>query len=182
MMARRQPVVQLFGKLPSHGDFIARGLTAGERDALDRWLSDDIDEARTLLAEAFDDLYDRAPPWFFLQGEGDFGDAGVLAPSIDRAGRRFPVYLALLGIGEGRREAAARWCEEMLHRAFAGGWDADLLAAQTAAFDIGVPPCRTDRTVPGWWSDGGEGFPPGALAGRLPVRLLMQMLQAEENS
>jgi type VI secretion system protein ImpM len=181
-MMDRKPVVQLFGKLPSHGDFVSRGLAAGERDALDSWLSAELDTARKLFEDAFDDLYDRAPPWFFQHSEGPAGHAGVLAPSIDRAGRRYPVYLALLGIDGTTGEAAARWCEEMLHQGFAGGWDADRLAGQAAAFSIRASLGPARGTVPGWWSDGGEGFSPGAIEGLRPERLLSLMLQPEENS
>ncbi|WP_206244457.1 type VI secretion system-associated protein TagF [Novosphingobium terrae] len=173
-------VALLFGKLPSHGDFVARGLPAAERAALDGWLSGEVDAARRMFAAAFDDLYDRAPPWRFARAEGPVGAAGVLAPSIDLAGRRFPLYLALAGVAAEALVAAAHWCEDMLHHAFVESWHADRLVEETARFAGGS--LTAGWTGARWWSDGGEGFAPGVVEGLRPPRLLSMMLQPQEDA
>lgn len=172
--------VRLFGKLPSHGDFVARGLAAMDRDALDRWLSAGLKDARAAFGPDFDALYDHAPAWRFaaMEGEGDKAVAGVLAPSIDRAGRRYPLYLVLAGIDAGHVVPAAEWCEELIRDAFRGGWDVDRLVREAAGFVSA--PGETPPVLPGWWSIGGEGFMPGRLRGRWPERLLSTMLQPQE--
>lgn len=173
-------VALLFGKLPSHGDFVARGLPAAERSALDGWLAGEVDAARRSFGTAFDDLYDRAPPWRFARAEGAVGVAGVLAPSIDRAGRRYPLYLALAGVSADALAPAAEWCEDMLHEAFVEGWQADRLVEETARFNSTA--VTAGWTGARWWSDGGEGFAPGVVEGLRPPRLLSMMLQPQEDA
>jgi len=85
-----------FGKLPTHGDFVARGLSPDEREAWDAWSSASLEQARTDLGEGFEVRHDQAPPVRFVFGPGRFGAgwrAGALAPSIDAAGRRFVIVL-----------------------------------------------------------------------------------------
>ena len=88
----------LFGKLPSHGDFVARGLAAPAQAAWDGWLSEGVAAARQALGERFDEAYEAAPPWRFVGGPGAFGDgwrAGAFAASVDAVGRRFPILIAV---------------------------------------------------------------------------------------
>ncbi|HYD46690.1 MAG TPA: type VI secretion system-associated protein TagF, partial [Phenylobacterium sp.] len=65
--------IWLFGKLPSHGDFVARGLDTGTRAAWDAWLSEGVGGARAALGEAFDAAYEIAPPWRFVLAPGPLG-------------------------------------------------------------------------------------------------------------
>ena len=69
----------LFGKMPSHGDFVARGLAAEERDSLDAWLSAELADARAALGERFEERFDSAPPWRFA-----WPADGWTAPEIAR--------------------------------------------------------------------------------------------------
>ena len=69
----------IIGKLPGHGDFIARGVDIRARERLDQWLSEWVDLGRTRLSEGFEDAYREAPPWIF---EGASVQA-VLMPSAD---------------------------------------------------------------------------------------------------
>ena len=99
-----------FGKLPAHGDFVARGLGASERDAWDAWASDSLERARRDLGEAFEAEHDQAPPWRFAFGPGRFAQtwvAGALTPSIDRGGRRFVIVAWARG-ADGPAAARAR--------------------------------------------------------------------------
>ena len=162
---------RIFGKLPAHGDFVARGLVAAERDVLDAWLSGEMLAAREMLGSDFEDRYDRAPPWRFAGPEG----AGVLVASVDGVGRRFPLYLALVG----GNEDAAEGVEDLAYRAFAENWDVDALVSEigTLAFSA-----ESASQVARWWTLGGEGFAPASLDGERPEGLLAKMLKSEVNA
>ena len=87
----------MFGKLPSRGDFLNRGLEAAAAEAWDAWFSAQLDAAKMRLGEAFAATHDAAPTWRFVDSPGLFGAgwrAGAFAPSIDSAGRRFFVMAA----------------------------------------------------------------------------------------
>ncbi len=160
---------RLFGKLPAHGDFVARGVAAAEREALDLWLSGEMVTARALLGDAFDDRYGRVPPWRFAGS----GEAGVLIASVDKVGRRYPLYLGVEG-----GENAAEQCEELVYRAFSEGWDADRLAGDAAA----IPSAEGEAGPPRWWTLGGEGFGAAFREGERPEGLLATMLMTTEDA
>ncbi|MBQ1542663.1 type VI secretion system-associated protein TagF [Caulobacter sp. CCUG 60055] len=128
-----------FGKLPTHGDFVARGLPAAEREAWDAWSSAGLQAARETLGEAFEARHDAARPLRFAFGPGPFGTgwrAGVVAASIDTAGRRFVIVLGARAAGalppDGVGGAVAETAEEAVYRAFetAADIDAAVLSAQ----------------------------------------------------
>lgn len=87
----------LFGKLPSTGDFVTRGLPAGFVRVWDAWLS------RHLAARL-----DR-PLRFLIAGATTGPMTGVVLPSADRAGRRYPLTLAAAA----RAPAAPGWYEAL---------------------------------------------------------------------
>lgn len=163
----------LFGKLPSHGDFVARGLSADERDSLDQWLSTELAEARAALADSFEDRFDSAPPWRFAW-DGEEWTAGACASSVDSVGRRFPLLVARTGLGTMSVEPAAEACEQAIYDAFEQGWTADELAAAVAALE----PTADSEGMPvaGWWTLGSEEFEPHTLAGIRPAGLIAAML------
>jgi type VI secretion system ImpM family protein len=174
------PRAVLFGKLPSHGDFISRGLDLTACDAWDRWASEGLEDARSALGEQFDDAHDRGPPWRFIDAPGRFGSdwrAGALAPSIDAAGRRFMIMLAAEGLtpdqASGGGEAIAEEMEALIYQAFELGWDADatIEAAKRPAGAIGGP---GPAPRPRWWTLGGFDHPPASLDG--PRGLFAQMI------
>lgn len=114
----------VFGKLPAHGDFVARGMDAATRVTLDAWLATAMETARQRYPDDFADRFDRAQPW---RAAGE-GVAGAIAASQDAVGRRFPLLLLTDGV---RHDSAA--CEELLYGAITEGWDADRLATVGAA-------------------------------------------------
>lgn len=81
----------LFGKLPAHGDFVARG-----DPALVGWFEGWLTQGLGRLAgkhESLDALLARAPVWrFAVRREGE-AVAGALIPSRDGVGRLFPLLL-----------------------------------------------------------------------------------------
>lgn len=127
----------LVGKLPAHGDFIRRGsLPASFCTPWDAWLQEGIAAARAAIGEArWESVWDAAPAWRFALPPGACGPeaaAGVLLPSRDAVGRRFPLTLAAVG-GAGQAVAwPAAWfalVEGAGRAALAAGEDADALAA-----------------------------------------------------
>lgn len=85
-----------FGKVPSHGDFVTRGLTRAFTDVWDTWLQTCIAESKTQLADSWLDVYLTSPIWRFGLAPGLCGAdgwAGILMPSVDRVGRYFPLTI-----------------------------------------------------------------------------------------
>jgi type VI secretion system ImpM family protein len=85
----------LFGKLPSKGDFVTRGLAPGFLAGFETWLAGIVDGARQSLGDGWAEIYDTAPLWRFWIGPKSGAPAcvGVLAASRDRVGRRFPLVI-----------------------------------------------------------------------------------------
>jgi type VI secretion system ImpM family protein len=160
----------LFGKLPRHGDFVARNLDAAAREAWDQWASRGLQQARAILGDRFEAEHDAAPAWRFVGAPGVFGPgwrAGAMAPSIDAAGRRFVIILAVEGLSAeqaaGGGEMIAEAMEELIYQAFEAGWDADTLVASAAL----TPPegDGAGAASPRWWTLGGPEHPPASFAG-----------------
>ncbi|MET0377107.1 MAG: type VI secretion system-associated protein TagF [Rhizorhabdus sp.] len=122
---------RLFGKLPAHGDFVARGCTPAEQARLDGWLTPSLAEAQARFGAGFADRFDVALPW---HGSGP-GAVGVIAASQDAAGRRYPLVLIC---------AAADDIEGLIYAAITERWDADRLAATAGA----GPSSSIERWVP----------------------------------
>ncbi len=88
--------VGLFGKLPSHGDFLRRRVSDAFVDAWDSWLRECLPASRNVLGERWLDLYLTSPAWRFVCAAGTCGPLpviGVMVPSVDRVGRYFPLTL-----------------------------------------------------------------------------------------
>lgn len=92
-----------FGKLPATGDFLRRDLPDEFVGAWDRWLQQGMASAAQSLGEDWQDLFLRFPIWHFLRTlpapEAPRPAvpslwAGLLAPSVDRVGRLFPLTVA----------------------------------------------------------------------------------------
>lgn len=82
-----------WGKLPGMGDFAHRRLPDEFRHAWDRWLQGGLAQLRSRHTN-WAERYLQAPLWCFVLGEGVMGDLpwiGVLMPSVDSAGRHFPL-------------------------------------------------------------------------------------------
>jgi type VI secretion system protein ImpM len=174
----------LFGKLPAHGDFIARGLSPARRDELDLWLSNEMVHARDAFGAQFEDAYDAATPWL-LSARDDTGawHGAAICPSVDAAGRRFPIIAGAAAADAATAAAMAIWAEQAIYRAFEQGLSADglhpLLANDNAAASIADDTSVSDgwRGSEGWWRDGNERVGPDHLAGFAPTGLVTRMLR-----
>ncbi|MEP7306550.1 MAG: type VI secretion system-associated protein TagF [Acidobacteriota bacterium] len=88
--------IGLFGKLPSHGDFLRRRVSDAFVDAWDTWLREGLAASREALGERWLDVYLTSPAWRFLCAAATCGPApviGLMVPSVDRVGRYFPLTL-----------------------------------------------------------------------------------------
>ncbi len=88
--------VGLFGKLPSHGDFLQRRVPAEFLTPWDEWLQAGIAASRAALANQWEHTYLTSPVWRFALSAkacGRAAIAGLMAPSVDRVGRCFPLTL-----------------------------------------------------------------------------------------
>jgi type VI secretion system protein ImpM len=95
-----------FGKLPARGDFVRAGLPREFVARWDGWLSGVL----PAVLEATGDGWLQAPVWRFCLAPGVCGVdavAGLLFPSADKVGRRFPLTLAWLGYGIDDESVAA---------------------------------------------------------------------------
>lgn len=133
-----------YGKLPSLGDFASRRLPDAFVHAWDDWLQHGLAEAQAWREAADRDIV----PHRFWVGPRVLSDSswvGVLAPSKDRVGRRFPLTiaapLAADTAGLASALAARRWyavMEDVARRApqaqlALGDLESELTAAAAAA-------------------------------------------------
>lgn len=162
----------MFGKMPAHGDFIARGLAAEERDALDLYLSAELAAARDTLGDAFEERFDSAPPWRFAW-VGETWTAGALASSVDSVGRRFPLVVGRTELEATSVAPAAEACEQAIYDAFEQSWSADELVAVVEALALLA---SNESAEEGWSTIGGERFDEAFLPGARPSGLLTAML------
>jgi type VI secretion system protein ImpM len=90
-------VAGCFGKLRGNGDFVTRRLPQRFVVPWDAMLQAGLLAGRAARGRAWLDAYLTAPLWCFALGGGVLGEdgwAGVLMPSIDSAGRHFPLTIA----------------------------------------------------------------------------------------
>lgn len=80
------------GKLPLHGDFIRFNAASPEVKELDHWVHEGIVAAYSELENKWSSTFDIAPLQNFVYCSPNTGKvvAGVLKPSVDKAGRRYP--------------------------------------------------------------------------------------------
>ncbi|MCB8881031.1 type VI secretion system-associated protein TagF [Acidisoma cellulosilytica] len=175
-----------FGKLPSRGDFVGRGLSALTVSALDAWASQSLNAALAQLAEDWGPVWAAAPVWHFTLPPGQcgpYGLRGLFYPSMDKVGRRFPLIAAAeLPRSDQQHEdseAEANYhdaLEDICRHVLAHDLAPDVLFAQLstiAAPDVALPP------IGQWWTAGADHVPAGGFeCETLPDRVsFMRMLQ-----
>jgi type VI secretion system protein ImpM len=100
-----RPIVGLFGKLPATGDFVSRGLPDGFRRNWDSWLTRHI-----VPLQRDERIFPPGGLRFRLVSGGRVA-AGVILPSEDSAGRRFPLSLLLIATGNLPQPQIDAWCD-----------------------------------------------------------------------
>ncbi len=152
-----------FGKLPSHGDFVARGLPASFLDPWEDWVHTIWQLGWERLGDVWPSLVTEGPVWrFALEADlcGPDPVAGLMMASCDRLGRVFPLCLA--AAVPGRTDpatlpvTASSWygrAEALLREALAP--DLDRTVFEERVLRLGAPgrgtigPALT-RGSPGW--------------------------------
>lgn len=160
-----------FGKLPARGDFLLRGLPRTFADPWHEWLLDGLQASRAVLGEGWLDRYLNAPIWRFALDAGVCGPqaaAGVMMPSVDKAGRHFPLTLVALfapgqtAEGSGADGAWFEAAEDLALSALTHTLDVEAFVGSVAALSVpdprpqppaGLAPPAAAR----WWTLGGEG-------------------------
>jgi type VI secretion system protein ImpM len=156
-----------YGKLPGRGDFVGLGLSAAFVRPWDDWLQAAMAGARQQLGPRWDAAWMQAPIWRFLLPAGLCGPTAMLGlwmPSVDRAGRHFPLTFArpVEGAPADFASRAAAWLEVAELAGFAA-LDEDLGPAELAARLAAEPPidppqppaeCATAAEGAVWWTAG----------------------------
>jgi type VI secretion system protein ImpM len=147
--------VGFFGKIPSRGDFVQAGLSRGFIQDWDDWVQAVLPPCRRHFGEAWDAVWRAAPCWRFALQSGQCGSApviGLLLPSEDAAGRRFPLAIAAEGAddGPGFLDAA----ETVGRDAVRGALAPERLFARLAGIVPPPPATRaaSSRRVGHWWA------------------------------
>nr|WP_245214315.1 type VI secretion system-associated protein TagF [Pararoseomonas indoligenes] len=170
----------VFGKLPARGDFLRLGLPRDFVDAWDLWWQRGLLSVREIAGEDWVAAWLEAPVWRFVLPPGLLGRdgvAGVWLPSVDRAGRYFPLTVAAV--------APFDWAERPgdLHGFLAGAEQAGLDAlekdldpdavlglAMAALEGSGGPAAQqqvvAERGLAAWWTEGAPRVAPRAERGR----------------
>jgi len=116
------PPVGLFGKLPSHPDFVRMNAGAPLARSLDVWMQEGLSQMRVLIGETWEAAFDSAPPLYFAYRDKDPSEAlvGVCRPGRDQTGRRYPFSIFAhfhLGRGGGAFHALPAGCARFLKAA-----------------------------------------------------------------
>lgn len=91
--------IGVMGKHPGFGDFVRAGVSDHVADGLDAWASATLQTVRTDLGDGWEPFWDSAQTLRFWMGRALFGRtlAGVVRPSRDKVGRRYPLFLLIEG-------------------------------------------------------------------------------------
>ena len=103
-----RPVAGFFGKLPSTGDFVWRGLPDAFRKHWDFWLTRHV-----APLERAGHTFPPGGLRFRLPSGGRLA-TGVILPSLDSAGRHFPLSLLLIAESDLTPAQIDPWCDAAL--------------------------------------------------------------------
>jgi type VI secretion system protein ImpM len=119
--------VAWFGKLPALGDFVGRRMPHALGEEWDHWLRSGMEQLRNEAGDHWPQRFVHTPPWFFVAPARVTGVpvCGVLAPSIDRVGRYYPI--AILAVAS---EAAATFASDAALSQFFGAARAAIVDAR----------------------------------------------------
>lgn len=95
-MAVLDPAAGFFGKHPGFGDFVGHGLSGLVQSGMQDWLTGTLAQAKAILGDDWGAVYDGSRPIRFWVGGAVLGTQtlrGVICPSHDKVGRRYPFVL-----------------------------------------------------------------------------------------
>ena len=168
------PLAGIYGKLPARGDFVCQRLPRAFTEPWDDWIAAVLSASREALGAAWLPAWLEAPVWRFALAGGVCGPRdvlGLMLPSVDRAGRYFPLAFAALfspaapdAAADGGADGDAAWlgrCEAAGRAALDQDADPDAILEL-----MGPPPTLAPRARAGsrWWTEGGPLVPPGRIA------------------
>jgi len=181
-----------YGKIPARGDFVRAGLPRSFTDPWDDWLQAALSGSRTALGSAWTEAWLEAPIWRFQLPSGICGPhaaLGLFLPSIDRAGRYFPLSFACLAQGRppgsAWPNAAFAWLDQaeavglaaLEHDLDPDALETQLKACNPAQANIVPPPALSSASCT-WWTQGAPRVPatrfasPGLPMGEEFARML----------
>lgn len=88
-----------YGKVPTQGDFISKGLPRSFIEPWDIWLQEAIFTSQRQLGQQWLEYYLTSPIYHFVLSPGICGDTGwlgVVIPSVDKIGRYYPMTISLM--------------------------------------------------------------------------------------
>lgn len=147
-------VTGFYGKIPATGDFVGRGLPGAFVRAWDRWVASHLAPLQSSGIWT-----EKVALRFLLGAEANGPMAGIVVPSSDKAGRRFPLTVAspLSAATTGLAGSAAKWFDDIEVAADSARYG-DISADEFAA-NLAVLPFPTldiaGEPVPGMvlWTD-----------------------------
>lgn len=160
-----------YGKLPARGDFVRFGLPRDFTDPWDAWLQSVVAGSRAQMGEDWLPAFLESPVWRFALPAGLCGASaalGLMLPSVDRAGRYFPLSFAALvplGPDTAGQPAATAWldqCEMAGRDALEQDIGPDQLSAMLDPPDLPGPAATLSQSL--WWTAGAPRVPPLCLA------------------
>jgi type VI secretion system protein ImpM len=161
-------IAGFYGKLPARGDFVRGALPRDFTDKWDAWLAPAIAGSRASMGEAWLPAFLEAPVWRFALSPGLCGDRaalGLMLPSVDRAGRYFPLTFAALYQHGTTPEDDPAWldgCETAGRTALEQDAGPELLSAMLAVPEAQIGAAgRTEGAITQsiWWTDGAPRVP-----------------------
>ena len=95
MSASPTPRAAWFGKLPGLGDFVGRRMPHAFGSDWDHWLRSGLEQLRNEAPLDWEQRFVQSQLWFFVAPALATGKptCGVVAPSIDRVGRYYPITI-----------------------------------------------------------------------------------------
>ncbi|MCK7612018.1 type VI secretion system-associated protein TagF [Roseibium sediminicola] len=137
-----------FGKLPARKDFVLGNCPKGFLKLWELFLIKGLAQSRLDLEEDWKEAYMTMPVWRFLLSPVDLAEtsgplarpiAGAFMPSVDGAGREYPLTV-VAEAGEGAAEIAGGWFDHVEAVLLSALQDeATLDGFQAAVADLGVP-------------------------------------------
>jgi type VI secretion system protein ImpM len=167
-------IAGFYGKLPARGDFVRAGLPRDFIDPWDEWLTSVIAASRIRMSEDWLPAFLESPVWRFILPAGLCGGRAVLGlmlPSVDRAGRYFPLTFAALFAGRPpapESPGATAWldrCEAAGRAALDEDAEPDRLNNMMGQHELildeaaGTPAAQSH-----WWTNGSPRVPAGHLS------------------